>query len=381
MSLDFKIIKQSKKSLARLGILRTAHGEVKTPALAAVATQAVVKTMTNEEAEAVGCQLFICNTYHLHIRPSENVIKKHGGLHRFMGWKHPLMTDSGGFQVFSLGFGKEYGMGKVLRKRSDIVITDGSQPREIKITDEGVFFRSYLDGKELFLNPKESIRIQEALGADIMIAFDECPSPVADYAYVKKSLARTHRWAQESLLARKSKTQSLYGVVQGGRYADLREESARFIGKLPFDGFAIGGEFGASKRSMNTMLKLVCSHLPEKKPRHLLGIGHPEDMLPIIKTGVDTFDCVAPTQYARRGIAFVPSGRLDLGKATFLSDKAPLDAACGCFVCAVPYSRGYITHLLRAHEITALRLLTFHNLFYFNTVVERIRERIQKGAL
>ncbi len=378
--LNFKILKQSKNSRARAGVLTTSHGEVETPALVTVATQAAVKTLTSEEAEAAGSRLLICNTYHLHIRPGEKMVKKQGGLHTFMQWQRPLMTDSGGFQVFSLGFGREHGMGKVLKAKSSLSIADGTQPRDIKITDEGVFFRSYLNGAQFFLNPKESIRIQEALGADSMIAFDECPSPVADYAYMKTSLRRTHRWAEESLAAKKSKKQALYGVMQGGRFRDLREESARYIGKLPFEGFAVGGEFGSSKRVMVSMLKLVFENMPNEKPRHLLGIGHPEDILPIIKAGVDTFDCVAPTQYARRGIAFTPDGRLDMKKSVFLSDKKPLDAACGCFVCGT-YKRGYITHLLRAHEITALKLLTFHNLYYFNAYISRIRENIKNGNI
>jgi queuine tRNA-ribosyltransferase len=386
----FTIEKQSKKSRARAGIVETAHGTVETPALVAVATQATVKTLTSEEVQAAGSQLVICNTYHLHIRPGESVVKSHGKLHTFMQWKRPLMTDSGGFQVFSLGFGKEHGMGKVLHSKTDMVVEEGDQPQEIKITDEGVFFRSYLDGSELFLNPKESIRIQEALGADIMVAFDECPSPVASHAYVKKSLVRTHRWAQESLAARTSKTQALYGVVQGGRFSDLRTISAQFIGTLPFEGFAIGGEFGGgpaigqfgiNKRAMSAMLNTVTEYLPPEKPRHLLGIGHPEDLLPIIKAGMDTFDCVVPTQYARRGIAFIRDGRLDLRKAVFLPDTNPLDSACACFVCSTPYARGYIAHLLRAHEITALRMLTFHNLFYFNAIVAKIRETIKNGEI
>ncbi len=378
--LDFKILRQSTASRARVGVLTTAHGEVETPALVAVATQGVVKTLTSEEVEQTGSRLLICNTYHLHIRPSEQVVKKQGGLHSFMCWKRPLMTDSGGFQVFSLGFGKEHGMGKVLTQKSSLAVEEGQQPREIKITDQGVLFRSYVDGSELFFDPKTSIRIQEALGADIMIAFDECPSPVADYAYVKSSLARTHRWAEESLAAKKSKTQSLYGVVQGGRFRDLREESAKFIGGLPFDGFAIGGEFGGKKADMKNMLQWIFAILPKEQPRHLLGIGHPEDILPIIKAGVDTFDCIVPTHYARRGIAFTSEGRMDMRKSLFLKDKKPLDAACSCFVCGI-YSRSYVTHLLRAREITALKLLTFHNLHHFNSIIADLREKIKNGKI
>ncbi len=376
----FSVIKNSKKSHARLGLLETPHGTVETPAFVPVATQAAVKVLTEKEAEETGSQLLICNTYHLHLRPGEKVVKKHGGLHAFMQWKRPLMTDSGGFQVFSLGFGREHGMGKILKEKSDISVTDGDQPAKLKITDDGVLFRSHIDGRELFLNPRESLRIQGALGADIMIAFDECPPPTADYAYVKTSLARTHRWAKESLDAKRSMRQALYGVVQGGRFQDLREESARFIGKLGFEGFAIGGEFGASKRAMTRMLRVVFMSLPPKKPRHLLGIGHPEDILPIIKSGVDTFDCIVPTHYGRRGIAFTSEGKLNLARSMFLEDKQPLDASCECFVCGT-YARGYLAHLVRAREITALRLLTFHNLHFFNAFAAGIRARIREGKI
>ncbi len=390
--LDFKILKRSKKSHARLGVLRTAHGLVETPALVPVATQAAVKTLTAAQAMAAGSQILICNTFHLHLKPGEKIVRTQGGLHKFMGWPRPLMTDSGGFQVFSLGFGRDYGMGKILKTDSTAEIIRGQpsptlktvelgqQPKLLKITAEGVRFTSYLDGKVIELDSKRSIRIQEALGADIIFAFDEPTSPIATKEYVAASLRRTHRWAKECLDAQTSPKQALYGIVQGGRYKDLRLESARHIASLPFPGFGIGGEFGSDKATMTKMLRSTNAILPEEKPRHLLGIGHPEDILPIIKEGVDTFDCIVPTHYARRGIAFTAKGRLDVGKAAFLKDKRPLDSKCECATCGI-HSRAYLCHLFRAKEIAAMSLLTFHNLYFFNDYVAKAREAIRKGKL
>lgn len=308
------------------------------------------------------------------------IVKKAGGLHQFMNWQEPLMTDSGGFQVFSLGFGRDFGTGKILKNKLDLDIRQDKQPKYLKITDRGVYFQSFLDGQKLFLGPKESIKIQEDLGADIIFAFDECTSPLADYKYTKKSLEKTHRWAKECLQVKSSKlkAQSLFGIVQGGRFKDLRQESAKFIGSLPFAGFGIGGEFGSDKKKMSQMLKWVIDELPEEKPRHLLGIGYLEDIPKIIKQGIDTFDCIVPTHYARRGIAFTGSGELDLNKTKFLKDRNPIDKNCDCFVCQ-NYKRDYISHLMRAKEITALALLTLHNLYFFNSFIENIRQKIKQG--
>ena len=380
--LQFKILKKSKRTKARLGLLKTKHGVIETPCLVPVATQAVVKTLTSEEVKETKSQILICNTYHLHLKPGEDLIRKAGGLHQFMNWPGPLMTDSGGFQVFSLGFGKDYGIGKILKEKNTGEIEYGQQPKLLKITQDGVYFRSFLDGKKIFLGPKESIKIQEKLGADIIFAFDECTSPIANYRYTKKSLERTHKWAIQCLKAKsaKRKAQSLFGIVQGGRFKDLRVESARFIGNLPFDGFGIGGEFGDDKKKMLVMLNWVIKELPQEKPRHLLGIGYLEDIPKIIERGVDLFDCNVPTHYARRGIAFVSSGKLDLGQAKFLKDNNSLDKKCSCFVCQ-NYKRNYICHLFRAKEITALKLLTFHNLYFFNNLIEKIREKIKQGKM
>lgn len=382
--MEFKILKKSKISKARTGFLETAHGKAETPCLVPVATQAVIKTLTSEEVKETKTEILIANTFHLHLRPGEKVISKAGGLHQFMNWKCPLMTDSGGFQVFSLGFGKDFETGKILKKRlSFFEVKRGQQPKLLKITQDGVIFTSPLDGRKIFLGPKESIKIQEKLGADIIFAFDECTSPVADYEYTKSSLLKTHRWAEICLKSKKS-GQAVFGIVQGGRYKDLRIESAKFIGNLSFDGFGIGGEFGDNKKIMTEMLNWVIKELPEEKPRHLLGIGYLEDIPKIIKAGIDTFDCIVPTHYARRGFAFTSSGKLDLGKSKFLNPSArgknPLDKRCSCQVCQ-NYRRDYICHLVRAGEITGLKLLTFHNLYFFNNFIEKIREKIKNGKI
>ncbi len=377
--MNFKILKKSKISNARLGFIETSHGVVETPCLVPVATQAVVKTLTSEEVEQTDSQILIANTFHLHLKPGEKVVEKAGGLHKFMNWKKPLMTDSGGFQVFSLGFGRDFGVGKILKTANEKEIKIGIQPQKIKIMQGGVYFKSPIDGRELFIGPKESIQIQEKLGADIIFTFDECTAPLADYEYTKNSLLKTHKWAKICQDVKKSK-QALYGIVQGGRYKDLRIESAKFIGAMNFDGFGIGGEFGNDKKIMSQMLNWVIAELPEKKPRHLLGIGQLEDMEKIIKSGIDTFDCTIPTHYARRGIAFTSQGKLNLKQTKFLKKREPLDKGCFCNVC-LNYKKDYICHLLKAGELTALKLLTFHNLCYFNNFVEEIRGKIKKGEI
>jgi len=378
--ISFKITKKSNKSLARLGLLKTSHGVVETPAFIPVATQATIKALTAEEAKETNSQILISNTFHLHLKPGEKILKSSGGIHKFMNWDRPLMTDSGGFQVFSLGFGMDLGMGKISKKDNDSKVKLGQQPKSIKITDKGVYFRSPVDGKKLFIGPKESIKIQESIGADIIYAFDECTPPAANYEYTKQSLEKTHRWAKECLRIKKSKKQALYGIVQGGKYKDLREKSAEFIGGLSFDGFGIGGEFGNNKKEMVQMIKWVINKLPEEKPRHLLGIGQLEDIIPIIKSGVDTFDCTVPTHYGRHGVAFTSKGKLDMRKSKFLKDKKPLDKNCKCFVCK-NYKRNYICHLIKAKEITGLKLLSFHNIYYFNDYVAKIRKDIKVGKI
>lgn len=391
--MKFEIIKQSKKSRARLSLLETSHGVVETPCLVPVATQAVLKTLTSEETIKAKCQILISNTFHLHLRPGEGIISKAGGLHDFMNWQRPLMTDSGGFQVFSLGFGHDLGVGKILKyfagssrsarvgtgKGKREIIKENNQPKSLKITDSGVYFQSPYDGKKLFLGPRESIRIQQKLGADIIFAFDECTAPLVNFEYAKKSLERTHKWAEICIREKKSK-QALFGIVQGSRFRRLRVQSAKFINSLGFDGFGIGGDLGSSKKTTKDILDWVLPHLDVSKPRHLLGIGHLEDIEDIVKNGVDLFDCIVPTHYARHGIAFTSHGRLNLRQSKFLKDKKPLDSRCQCEVCK-NYKRNYISHLMRAGEMTAFSLLTFHNLFCFNNYVEKIREKIRQERL
>lgn len=377
--MQFTVTKRSNKSRARLGILKTSHGLVETPAIVPVATQATVKTLTVDQVLQTKTQLLIANTFHLHLKPGEQFVKKAGGLHTFMHWPKPLMTDSAGFQVFSLGFGRDLGLGKITKWDGGKQVKQGSQPQHLKITEQGVHFRSPVDGRSLFIGPKESIKIQQALGADIILTFDECPPPVASKAYITASVERTHRWAEVCLRAHTSK-QALYGIIQGGKYKDLRQKSAEFIGGLPFHGFAIGGEFGSDKATMATMVGWVNDGLPDEKPRHLLGIGHPEDIPHIMKAGVDTFDCIVPTHYARHGTAFTSAGRLDVTKQALLNDRKPLDPRCACTVCE-KYTRSYITHLFRAKEILGMVLVTQHNLWYFNTLVEQYRTMIKQGKL
>jgi len=378
---EFKILKRSKKSRARLGVISTPHGEIETPAFVPVATRATVRTLESDEVSEAGAQVLICNTYHLHTAPGEKNVKRAGGLHEFMQWKRPLMTDSGGFQVFSLGFGTDHGVGKILKEEPERHIAEGTQPTNIKITPDGVHFRSPIDGTALFLGPKQSIRIQEALGADIMFAFDECPSPLANEKYMRRSLDLTHRWARMCLEARSSKLEAaLYGIVQGGNFKSLRTESAKIIGAMPFQGFGIGGEFGYDKRSLKKMLGDVHDLLPEGKPRHVLGVGHPEDFPYIASAGGDTFDCIAPTHYARRGVIFTSQGRFDIRNRRYLTDQKPLDAKCKCDICKT-YSRAYICHLMRAHEMTGMKLTSYHNLHFFNAEAHRLRTRIKNDEL
>lgn len=380
--MEFQIIKKSKKSWARLGILKTPHGDIETPALVPVATQAVVKTLTSDEVKNTKSQILICNTFHLHLKPGEKIVKSAGKLHKFMNWDRPLMTDSGGFQVFSLGFGHDLNVGKILKyfpEKEDKIIDKNSQPKKVKITDDGVFFKSPVDGKELYIGPKESMKIQSDLGADIIFAFDECTSPLSTYEYIKHSLKRTHAWARICKKSHKG-NQALFGIVQGSRFKDLREQSAKLINSLGFPGYGIGGDLGQNKQTMDKILKWTMPLLNEKKPRHLLGIGYLEDMEKIVKRGVDTFDCTVPTHYGRRGIAFTSEGRLDMRKSHFLNENNPLDPTCQCLTC-LNYKKNYICHLIRAREITGMKLITIHNLYYFNTFVEKIREKIRNNKL
>ena len=379
--MEFKILKRSKKTRARLGIMKTEHGVVETPCLVPVATQAVVKTLTSEEVKKTKSQILISNTFHLHLKPGEDIVIKSGGLHEFMNWDKPLMTDSGGFQVFSLGFGRDLSIGKIPKDNSggNKPIKKYQQPKSVKITDEGVYFQSPIDGSKLFLGPKESIKIQEKLGADIIFAFDECTPPFASSGYIEKSLERTNKWAEICLKTKKSK-QALFGIIQGSDFKKFRQKSAEFINSLDFDGFGIGGDLGKSRNATKKIIRWTVSLLDERKPRHLLGIGYLENIEDIIKEGIDLFDCTVPTHYARRGIAFTSEGKLNIKQTKFLKDNKPIDPECQCQVCK-DYKKSYVCHLLKAGEITALKLLTFHNLYFFNNFVGKIKEEIKKGKV
>lgn len=379
----FKIIQQAKKSKARRGLLTTSHGVIETPAFIPVATQAVVKSLTNAQLENIPIQAVLCNTYHLYLRPGDQLIKQMGGLHRFMNWSKPVFTDSGGFQIFSLGLGKQHGVGKIIKSQK----TKKNSKSLVKITEEGAAFYSHLDGSKHFLTPEKSILIQRHLGADIIFAFDECTSPLSSKKYTKEALKRTHRWAQRSLtqfqksakspaVSRPPLKQLLFGIVQGGEYKELRAESSRFIGALDFDGFGIGGSFGnKNEKQFRQILRQALLHLPLAKPRHLLGIGGLDDIRQAVAEGIDTFDCVEPTRLGRHGVALLNKGKINLKSKTALYNKKPIAKDCLCFTCQ-HHSCSYLSHLFRAGEMTAAALVTIHNLFFMEKLLKAIRESI-----
>ncbi|MEX2013686.1 MAG: tRNA guanosine(34) transglycosylase Tgt, partial [Parcubacteria group bacterium] len=321
------------------------------------------------------------NTYHLYLEPGAKRIKSFGGLHKFMNWSGPLMTDSGGFQVFSLGaaYGKQ--VSKVARLQENSISDESIVGNLAKVDDDGVTFKSHLDGSLHYITPEKSIEIQHDLGADIIFAFDECTSPTADFSYQEAALERTHRWAQKSLEFHKSKpnkeTQALFGIVQGGREESLRQKSAEFIGSLDFDGFGIGGSF--AKEDMETAVRWVNDILPKDKPRHLLGIGEPEDLFMGVENGVDLFDCVAPTRNGRGGTLYTTTGKINIRNAEFREDQKPIDSECGCDVCN-NYSRAYLCHLYRAHEMLGGTLGSIHNLYFIINLVKHLRENLLNGT-
>ncbi|TCS83841.1 tRNA guanosine(34) transglycosylase Tgt [Tepidibacillus fermentans] len=356
-AIRYELIKKDKKTGARLGRLYTPHGVIETPIFMPVGTQATVKTMSPEELKQMNAQIILSNTYHLFLRPGHDIVKEAGGLHHFMNWDRPILTDSGGFQVFSL---------------SDLR----------KITEEGVHFRNHLSGEKLFISPEKSIEIQNALGADIIMAFDECPPYPADRDYVKKSLERTTRWAERSLKAHsRPNDQALFGIVQGGVYKDLREQSAKEITSLNFPGYAIGGlSVGEPKEMMFDILEYTTPLLPEDKPRYLMGVGDPESLFEGVIRGIDMFDCVLPTRIARNGTAMTSQGRLVVRNAKYARDFGPIDPKCSCYTCQ-NYSRAYVRHLLKADEIFGLRLTTYHNLFFLLNLMKNIRQAILEDRL
>jgi queuine tRNA-ribosyltransferase len=335
------------RARARAGLFHTPHGDLQTPVFAPVGTQATVKTLTPVQLDELGASLVLSNTYHLYLRPGDELVAELGGLHKFMQWPHPMLTDSGGYQVFSL-----------------------SDTR--KIDDDGVTFKSHIDGSMHRFTPEKSIQIQENLGADIIMAFDECSDP-NDHAYSKIAMDRTHRWAERSLAAHVRPDQALFGIVQGGVDPELRAESARFIASLDFPGVAIGGlSVGETKDEMYSTLDLINPLLPEGKPRYLMGVGTPEDLIEGIRRGVDIFDCVLPTRLARHNAAFSSEGRLNLMNATYARDPRPIDESCTCYTCQT-FTRAYLRHLIVAKELLAGTLLSIHNLHALIQLVKDIR--------
>lgn len=389
--LKFSISKKEKSSKARTGIIKVPHGIIHTPAFIPVATKAAIKALSSEDMEELDAEILMCNTYHLFLQPEIELIKKYNGLNKFMNWKRALITDSAGFQAFSLGFGMEHFTGKILKKSNFFPEEIDIEPKkDVKkmahVDDYGVKFQSIYDKTTKHLTPEKSIEIQEALNADIMIAFDECTSPLSDYDYTKTSLQRTHKWTERCLKAKKSQ-QAILGVIQGGHYKDLRKTSAKFISSLPFDGFAIGGSLGKSKKDMHKVLEWVIKELPENKPRHLLGIGTVEDIFESVERGVDLFDCVSPTRIARASYVHIcPSSggnlknkfRYRLTNSKFKFDKKPLDPNCRCKVCR-NYSRAYIRHLFKAKEMLAYSLASYHNLYFLLNLMKEIRKSIAKN--
>lgn len=381
--LGFEITRKSKKSKARIGIIHTASGDIETPVFLPVATKGVIKTLTNQEVLGIGFKALLMNTYHLYLKPGDRFIKKQGGLHKFLNWNYPIITDSGGFQVFSLGLGIEHNIGKYANWFADPEIKIQKQnpnKKLAKIYSWGVEFQSHLDGSWHKLTPQKSIEIQENLDSDLGFALDECTSPFSDYNYTKESLIRTHNWAIQSLKSKTRKDFLLFGVVQGGLWKDLRIESAKFISSLDFNGFGIGGPVGKDQREMLKIAQWVLEVLPQEKPRHMLGIGHPNDLEPLIKLGIDSFDCVAPARYARHGYAFYKNKKLNLNKSIYLNDLKPIDKDCQCYTCQ-NFSRQYLSYLFRISEFLAMRLLTIHNLFYMFKKIEEIKNKIRKDLI
>jgi queuine tRNA-ribosyltransferase len=372
----FKIEKKLEGALGRAGVIKTPHGDIATPAFIVVGTKGSVKSLTPEQVLDIGAESVLANTYHLYLEPGDNEVKKAGGLHKFMGWNGPTFTDSGGFQVFSLGAAMGKSVGKIATGEEIAVYTDEGNfgGKLAQIDEEGVMFRSFIDGSEHRFTPESSMSIQENLGADIIFAFDECTSPHESLHYQKEALERTHRWAKRSLEYHKQagKTeQALFGIVQGGRDEKLRKESAEYIGSLDFDGFGIGGSF--EKEDMDKAVEWCNSILPKEKPRHLLGIGEPVDLFMAVEKGCDLFDCVSPTRIARNGGIYTKDGRINLMNEKFRDDLKPLDEECKCYSCK-NYSRSYIAHLFRAKEILAYTLASIHNTYFIVHMVDGMRE-------
>ena len=354
MVIKYELKKKSNECNARLGRITTPHGSFDTPVFMAVGTQGTVKTLVKEELHEIGSQIILGNTYHLWNQPGHKIVEEAGGLHKFMNWDRSILTDSGGFQVFSLA------------KLRDI-------------HEEGVYFKHHKSGKQLFLSPEIALEIQNSLGSDIMMSFDECPPYPCTYDYMKKSVDRTLRWAQRSLDANKHKdTQGLFGIVQGGEFDDLRKNCAEELVKMPFDGYSIGGtSVGEPKEIQNKVLDVVCPILPEDKPRYLMGVGSPGAILDAIERGVDMFDCVLPTRIARHGTAMTSHGRVIIKNKEYEHDFTPLDDNCDCYCCK-NYTKAYLRHLFKANEMLGHRLMSIHNIRFLVNLTEKAREAIKE---
>lgn len=351
-AIKYELVKQDAATGARAGIIHTPHGSFPTPIFMPVGTQASVKAVSPDELKDLGAGIILSNTYHLFLRPGMDLVREAGGLHKFMHWDRAILTDSGGFQVFSLGS---------LRK----------------ITEEGVTFRSHIDGSKKFLSPEVSVEVQTALGSDIVMAFDECVPYPADYEYTKRSTDRTHRWAERCKKAMTRDDQGLFGIVQGGMFKELRRESANTLVDMDFPGYAVGGlSVGEPKEMMYEMLDYTTELLPKDKPRYLMGVGTPDCLVEGVARGIDMFDCVFPTRVARNGMAMTWNGRLVMKNSEFTHDHTPLKENCGCYACRNGYTRAYIRHLVRAGEIFGLRLLTLHNLYFLQQFMRELRQSI-----
>lgn len=377
---------------ARVGKLLTPHGTVHTPSFVPVGTLATVKALSAEDLCKLGSQVIITNAFHLHLQPGEDLIEEMGGLHRFMGWEGPLMTDSGGFQIFSLGSGKEHGVGKIApifpqeKDRSIGPFSSKKGKPLVRVDEDGVGFISYLDGSRHRSTPEQVIEIERKLGADIILVLDECTSPLHDHDYTKEAMERTHRWAVRAFaeFKRTSKTrQALFGIIQGGAYRDLREESAKFIVEQDFDGYAIGGSLGRSKEEMNQVLEWTMPFLPQDRPRHLLGIGEIDDIFKIVGRGIDLFDCVLPTRMARTGTVLTKETdrfRIHIRNARFKDDPLPIEEECTCYSCC-NYSRAYLRHLFLTKDLLGVRLATIHNVHFLESLMRQIRLAIKEERL
>jgi queuine tRNA-ribosyltransferase len=352
MDYQFKLLKKDAGSEARLGKIITHNGEVNTPVFMPTGTQATVKALVPERIKELGAEIILSNTYHLYLRPGHKLIRDLGGLHKFMNWNRPILTDSGGFQVYSL---------ETLRK----------------ITEEGVMFQSHIDGSKHFISPESAIEIQEALGSNIMMCFDDCTPYPVDFEYAEKSLNMTIRWARRCKNSRNNSNQALFGIIQGGIYPELRKRGIEELTEIGFDGYAFGGlSVGEPKSAMREIIEGITPLLPEDKPRYLMGVGTPEDIVECVGRGIDMFDCVMPTRNARNGMLFTNDGKVVIKNARYRNDDSPVDGLCDCYTCK-NYSRAYLRHLFIAKEILAIILNTIHNVRYYMNLMERIREAIK----